>query len=124
MQSNASEHSEADVFLSARDVKRRYGNVSDMWLYRREHEENSDFPKPLRICGRRYWRASDLLSWEAPELRNRRPLMQWPSDSRKARAGAREPAGETMNLGDFPNRGTALYAAHIMAQACGWRAVA
>jgi hypothetical protein len=33
-------------------------------------------------------------------------------------------ADETMNLGDFPSRGTALYAAHIMAQACGGRAVA
>ena len=65
MHSNFSRQTEADVFLSARDVKRRYGNVSDMWLYRREHEENSDFPKPLRICGRRYWRASDLSAWEA-----------------------------------------------------------
>ena len=70
MHSNFSRQTEADVFLSARDVKRRYGNVSDMWLYRGEHEENSDSPKFLRIRGgRRYWRASDLSAWEASRVK-------------------------------------------------------
>jgi predicted DNA-binding transcriptional regulator AlpA len=64
MQPNSFEHSGSDLFLSARDTKRRYGNVSDMWLYRREHDETSNFPKPIRISGRRFWRLSDLVEWE------------------------------------------------------------
>lgn len=64
MQSHRSEDARSDVFLSSRDMKRRYGNVSDMWLYRREHDESLKFPKPIRICGRRFWRLDDLVTWE------------------------------------------------------------
>jgi predicted DNA-binding transcriptional regulator AlpA len=44
-------------------VRARYGDVSDMWLHRRLRD--SDFPKPLVINGRRFWRISDLEAWEA-----------------------------------------------------------
>jgi hypothetical protein len=53
-----------EAFLSAAQVKARYGNASDMWLWRREHEKNSRFPNPIRVCGRRLYRLSDLLRWE------------------------------------------------------------
>jgi predicted DNA-binding transcriptional regulator AlpA len=54
-----------DVFLTSRQVRARYGNVSDMWLYRREHDNKSNFPKPIRISGRRFWRLSDVVEWES-----------------------------------------------------------
>lgn len=65
MQSNSSAQAASDVFLTARDMRRRYGNVSDMWLYRREHDGSLNFPKPIRISGRRFWRLSDVLRWES-----------------------------------------------------------
>jgi predicted DNA-binding transcriptional regulator AlpA len=49
--------------LTAAQVKRRYGNCSDMWLWRRLHDE-SRFPEPLMICGRRFWRVGALIAWE------------------------------------------------------------
>lgn len=54
----------SETFLSSRQVKDRYGHVSEMWLYRREHEQGGDFPKPVRIRGRRFWRLSDLVAYE------------------------------------------------------------
>jgi predicted DNA-binding transcriptional regulator AlpA len=65
MQTDSLAQSESDVFLTARDMRRRYGNVSDMWLYRREHDADSNFPKPIRISGRRFWRLSDVMRWES-----------------------------------------------------------
>ena len=49
--------------LTAAQVKRRYGNASDMWLWRRLHD-SSGFPQPLFICGRRFWRMAALIAWE------------------------------------------------------------
>jgi predicted DNA-binding transcriptional regulator AlpA len=56
---------QSEIFLASRQVRERYGNASDMWLYRREHDEATSFPKPIRICGRRFWRLSDLVKWES-----------------------------------------------------------
>jgi len=53
-----------DLFLSSAQVRARYGQVSDMWLYRREKDETSHFPRPIRIQGRKYWRLSDLVAYE------------------------------------------------------------
>jgi predicted DNA-binding transcriptional regulator AlpA len=50
-------------YLSTRQVRTRYGNVSDMWVWRRLRD--SAFPKPTFIAGRRFWRLSDLEAWEA-----------------------------------------------------------
>jgi len=51
------------LLLKARDVRRRYGNCSDMWIWRRLGDE-SGFPQPLRIGPFRYWRLRDLIAWE------------------------------------------------------------
>ena len=62
MQNVTSEQSN-ECFLTARQTRARYGNVSDMWLHRRLHDA-SGFPQPVVICGRRFWRLSDLAAWE------------------------------------------------------------
>ena len=54
---------EHERLLTAAQVKRRYGNASDMWLWRRLHDL-SGFPQPLLICGRRFWKLSALIAWE------------------------------------------------------------
>jgi hypothetical protein len=58
----ASAHA-ADSYLTSAQTRARYGNVSDMWLWRRLHD-GSGFPQPLTINRRRYWRLFDLIAWE------------------------------------------------------------
>lgn len=53
----------ADCFLTARQTRARYGDISDMWLWRRQHDE-SGFPKPMVVEKRRFWRLSELIAWE------------------------------------------------------------
>jgi predicted DNA-binding transcriptional regulator AlpA len=52
-----------DNLGTARQVKRHFGEVSDMWLWRRLRDDPT-FPRPLVINGRRYWRWSELRIWE------------------------------------------------------------
>ena len=60
---NPSENSATEHFLTARQVRERYGNASGMWLFRRERNDPS-FPRPIIISGRKLWRVSDLEAWE------------------------------------------------------------
>jgi predicted DNA-binding transcriptional regulator AlpA len=53
-----------NVFLSSRHVRKRYNNMSDMSLWRWLNDEALNFPQPLRINRRRYWRLADLERWE------------------------------------------------------------
>jgi predicted DNA-binding transcriptional regulator AlpA len=53
-----------EVFLPARDVRKRYGGASDMWLWRRLHNPASQFPQPTYFGRFRFWRLSDLEAWE------------------------------------------------------------
>jgi len=53
-----------DVYLNARDVRRRYGGRSDMALYRWVRDPNLGFPSPIYIQTFRYWRLADLIAWE------------------------------------------------------------
>jgi predicted DNA-binding transcriptional regulator AlpA len=53
----------ADCFLTAAQARARYGQCSDMWLWRRLHDD-SGFPRPILINKRRLWRLSELVAWE------------------------------------------------------------
>jgi predicted DNA-binding transcriptional regulator AlpA len=50
-------------YLDSIQVRRRYGNRSDMWLWRRLRDDPS-FPKPIEIGRRRFWRLDELVVWE------------------------------------------------------------
>jgi hypothetical protein len=54
-----------EVFLPAAQVKRRYGDITDMTLWRWLHDKALGFPQPAEIAGRRYWRLSELQRFEA-----------------------------------------------------------
>jgi hypothetical protein len=51
-------------YIGSRQVKRRYGDVSDMALWRWLHNPKVNFPKPTIINRRRYWRVAELEAWE------------------------------------------------------------
>ena len=55
---------EAHRYLTARQTRNRYGDISDMSLWRWLRDESLHFPKPVLINGRRYWRLSDLVAFE------------------------------------------------------------
>ncbi len=61
----------ADVLLPARDVLRRYGIVDrtlDRWL----GKESLNFPQPLIINRRRYFRLAEIEAWERDRARAHR----------------------------------------------------
>ena len=51
-------------FLSAPQVRGRYGGMSDASLARWLNDPDLEFPQPTRFKGRRYWRMSQLIAWE------------------------------------------------------------
>jgi predicted DNA-binding transcriptional regulator AlpA len=52
-----------DVLVREADVRKRYGGVSSMWIYRRLADD-PNFPRPIYIAKRRFWRLGDLVAWE------------------------------------------------------------
>jgi predicted DNA-binding transcriptional regulator AlpA len=57
--------SEDARYLTAGQVRVRFGGVSDMWLWR--YMRDHGFPKPARFGGRtsaRHWLLSDIEKWE------------------------------------------------------------
>ncbi|MGY8709536.1 hypothetical protein RAD16_27660 [Bradyrhizobium sp. 18BD] len=61
------------VLISAAKVRARYGNVSHMWIERRL-KDDPDFPPPLYIAKRRFWRIADLIDWERAVAARRQPI--------------------------------------------------
>jgi hypothetical protein len=56
-------HEVGEVYLTAPQVRQRYGNKSDMWLWRILREE-PEFPRPIVIRKQRYFRLRDLVEYE------------------------------------------------------------
>jgi predicted DNA-binding transcriptional regulator AlpA len=52
-----------ELFFPGPKVAARY-DVSDMTLYRWLRDERMQFPKPTYLGRNRYWKLSDLVSWE------------------------------------------------------------
>jgi hypothetical protein len=68
-------------FLTSAQVRRRYGDVSHVWIFRRERD-GSGFPIPLVIGNRKLWRLSDLEEWEAT-LSKKHPRLSSHLDGRR-----------------------------------------
>ena len=51
-----------DILLNSRDLRRR-GLGSRATVHRRLNDPNFDFPRPIKICGRNYWRRSVIENW-------------------------------------------------------------
>ena len=49
--------------ISAAQVCEICGGVSDMSLHRWLNNPELDFPKPIYISRRRYWREADVIEW-------------------------------------------------------------
>lgn len=52
-----------DIVIPARPARKMCGGVSDMTFWRWLNNKEMNFPKPIYIAGRRYWRVSELTEW-------------------------------------------------------------
>lgn len=49
--------------IPAADVRELCGGISDMSLWRYLNTTEMDFPRPIYIGRRRYWKEADVISW-------------------------------------------------------------
>ena len=52
-----------DTMITSRQVRETCGRVSDMTIWRWLKDAN--FPQPVKVNRRRYWRADDVRAWWA-----------------------------------------------------------
>jgi predicted DNA-binding transcriptional regulator AlpA len=52
-----------DKRIPARDVRNICGGVSDMTIWRWLNDPALNFPKPIYIARRRYWKEADVTAW-------------------------------------------------------------
>lgn len=57
-----------ETFLTAAQVRARFGGVSAMSIWRWLHDPKTGFPQPVKLNRRNYWRAGELRRWEAERL--------------------------------------------------------
>ena len=53
---------------SARDVRRQVGGISEVTLWRRVRDPNLNFPKPVKISGRLYFRGDQIDAWISEQM--------------------------------------------------------
>ena len=53
------------TYLNSKQVRQRYGDVSDMTIWRWLRDPSLNFPAPLKINGRRLWAQDSLEKFEA-----------------------------------------------------------
>lgn len=49
-----------DRLIGSKELRKKFGNISDMSLWRWLQDEDLGFPQPLYISRRRYWKASEI----------------------------------------------------------------
>jgi len=54
-----------DVFLTSAQTRARVGGVSAMCIWRWMRDLRVQFPTPVKINHRNYWRLGDLRRWQA-----------------------------------------------------------
>lgn len=57
-------HTDSETWLNSRQVRQRYGDTSDMSIWRWLRDDRLKFPKPMYINGRRFWKLSDLQAFD------------------------------------------------------------
>jgi predicted DNA-binding transcriptional regulator AlpA len=53
-----------DGWLTTPQLRKRLGDKSPMTIWRYEHDPDLNFPKPIRINGRKHWRIREIEAFE------------------------------------------------------------
>jgi predicted DNA-binding transcriptional regulator AlpA len=57
-----------DTLLTSTQARARVGGVSTMCIWRWMRDPRVQFPPPLKINSRNYWRLGDLRQWQAAQV--------------------------------------------------------
>lgn len=49
-----------DRLMGSKELRKKFGNISDMSLWRWLQDEDLGFPQPLYIARRRYWKIAEV----------------------------------------------------------------
>ncbi|WP_127143186.1 helix-turn-helix transcriptional regulator [Pelagibacterium montanilacus] len=52
-------------YLTATEVRARFGGISDMTLWRWLEDDSLNFPRPMKVRNRRLFKEQDIIDWEA-----------------------------------------------------------
>lgn len=52
-----------DTLISAAELRRMCGGISDMTVWRWLRQEDDPLPPPIQIVRRNYWRLADVKAW-------------------------------------------------------------
>ena len=63
-QKGADKLSSSKQYIIRRKLRARFGDISEMTLWRWEHDEKLAFPKALTINGRKYYDLAEIEAWE------------------------------------------------------------
>lgn len=77
------------TYLTANQVRYRYGRITSMTLYRWVRREKMHFPQPEYINGLRYWNVANLDVWDNSRTSAEKPVSKDDDDV------ADEPAAPT-----------------------------
>jgi predicted DNA-binding transcriptional regulator AlpA len=57
-----------EALLTSAQVRARVGGVSAMCIWRWQRDPKVQFPAPLKMNSRNYWRLGDLRRWQAERM--------------------------------------------------------
>lgn len=55
---------ESETYITAPQLRVRFGGRSDVWLWRLLNDERANFPKPVIVRSQRYFPLSEVEAWE------------------------------------------------------------
>ena len=55
---------EFETYLTAPQLRKRFGGRSDVWLWRLLNDHRANFPKPVIVRSQRYFPLSEIEAWE------------------------------------------------------------
>ena len=53
----------ANRLIGVADVRKMFGDISDMTLWRWLKDVDLEFPKPIYVQRRRFWHEAELIDW-------------------------------------------------------------
>ncbi len=53
-----------ETYITAPQLRARFGGRSDVWLWRLLRDARANFPRPVKVRSYRYFRLSEIEAWE------------------------------------------------------------
>ena len=60
---------DCETYITAPQLRERFGGRSDVWLWRLLNDERANFPRPVIVRRCRYFPLSEIEAWEVSKSR-------------------------------------------------------